>query len=67
MPKLTNTNPLNKNDVVSIEVVYFGGKKREFTFKKLQNRNAVLNTQAKLLSYANVFTVNCYTTTNTYF
>ena len=61
------TNPLNKNDVVSIEVVYFGGKKREFIFKKLQNRNAVLNTQAKLLSYTHVFTVKCYTTINSYF
>ena len=67
MLKLNSNNPLNKNDVVSIEVVYFGGKKREFTFKKPQNRNDVLNTQVKLLSYANVFTVNCYTTTNSYF
>ena len=67
MPRLTTNNPLNKNDVVSVEVIYFGGKKREFTFKKLQNRNAVLATQAKLLSYANVFTVNCYTATNSYF
>ena len=67
MPRLNASNPLNKNDVVSIEVVYFGGKKREFTFKKPLNRNDVLTTQAKLLSYANVFTVNCYTTTNSYF
>ena len=67
MSRLNASNPLNKNDVVSIEVVYFGGKKREFTFKKPLNRNDVLTTQAKLLSYANVFTVNCYTTTNSYF
>ena len=67
MARLNASNPLNKNDVVSIEVVYFGGKKREFTFKKPLNRNDVLATQAKLLSFTNVFTVNCYTTTNSYF
>ena len=67
MTRLNASNPLNKNDVVSIEVVYFGGKKREFTFKKPQNRDDVLTTQAKLLSYTHVFTVNCYTTINSYF
>ena len=67
MARLNASNPLNKNDVVSIEIVYFGGKKREFTFKKPLNRNYVLTTQAKLLSFTNVFTVNCYTTTNSYF
>lgn len=36
MARLNASNPLNKNDVVSIEIVYFGGKKREFTFKTIE-------------------------------
>lgn len=59
-------NNMNKKDVVAIEVIYQGGKRRMFNLKNKVHRYDAMDLQTRLECFDNVFRVNCHTTLNTY-
>lgn len=60
-------NNVNKKDVVAIEIVYMGGKRRFFNLNNKVYRYDALDLQKKLESFKNIFRVNCHTSLNMYF
>lgn len=60
-------NNMNKKDVTCIEVIYKGGRRRNFNLKSTAYRYDAMDLQSRLESYDSVFRVNCHTTMNMYF
>lgn len=60
-------NNMNKQDVVAIEVIYKGGKRRMFNLKNKAYRYDAIDLQSRLEVNESIFRVNCHTTLNMYF